>query len=276
MARVKWQMVCLSRSMSKITEAGWAGTFRSPFLDKDTTASAKGMETTHSSSPVRCAHYDRAPGSLARAYRKCSNHLRTMSRLQSRLRKLEAVMTGGRGLIPHSPRRRCRLPRGAKESSSGTLFEFWRCLSWEGGQFASHVLQWNTSAPDFSSASNSFLLNVTVCSWSFGHTISKSMRSLISLPLVRAIRGCARSISFLTPDGSASSDLPDLWRCPTAMRGFAASRKLPFYDDGRRCLPRSFVDAESWVDQPSRDRRACAGSSRRPTLRATRRSRSRR
>jgi hypothetical protein len=68
---------------------------------------------------------------------------------------------------------------------------------WEGGQFVSHVLQWNTSAPDFSSASNSSLVNVTVCSWSFGHTISKSTRSLMSLLLVRAIRRGARSISAL-------------------------------------------------------------------------------
>ena len=35
--------------------------------------------------------------------------------------------------------------------------------SWDGGQFESQVLQWNTKAPDFSSASNSSPLNVTVC-----------------------------------------------------------------------------------------------------------------
>jgi hypothetical protein len=47
----------------------------------------------------------------------------------------------------------------------------------------SHVLQWNINAPDFSASSNSFWLNVTVWSWSFGQTISKSMRSLMSLLL---------------------------------------------------------------------------------------------
>ena len=54
--------------------------------------------------------------------------------------------------------------------------------SCDGGQFVSHVLQWNTSVPDFRAASNSCWLNVTVWLWSFGQTISKSMRSLIMPP----------------------------------------------------------------------------------------------
>jgi len=49
-----------------------------------------------------------------------------------------------------------------------SCFRILAIASWEGGQFVSHVLQWNTSAPDFSSASNSSRLNVTVWLWSFG------------------------------------------------------------------------------------------------------------
>src|ERR1700728_3348608 len=61
-------------------------------------------------------------------------------------------------------------------------FRILAIISWEGGQSVSHVLQWNTSAPDFSSASNSSWLNLTVWSWSFGQTISNFIRSLMSLP----------------------------------------------------------------------------------------------
>jgi hypothetical protein len=48
----------------------------------------------------------------------------------------------------------------------------------------SHVLQWNTNAPDFNSSSNSSLSNVTVWLWSFGHSISNCIR----LPALRAAR----------------------------------------------------------------------------------------
>ena len=51
-----------------------------------------------------------------------------MSRLQSRLRKLEAVMTDDRGLIPHSPRwlaywteRINRIVAGAEPSTPGCI-----------------------------------------------------------------------------------------------------------------------------------------------------------
>lgn len=63
----------------------------------------------------------------------------------------------------------------------------------------SQVLQWNANAPAFSVSSNSSSLNVTVWLWSFGQTISKSFRSLISLVIDQAIRGCARSNSFVDP-----------------------------------------------------------------------------
>jgi len=51
----------------------------------------------------------------------------------------------------------------------------------------SHVLQWNTNAPDFSVSSNSSCLNVTVWLWSFGQTISKSIRSLKCLQSAAAL-----------------------------------------------------------------------------------------
>jgi hypothetical protein len=53
---------------------------------------------------------------------------------------------------------------------------------WEGGQFVSHVLQWKTNAPDFSASSNPSWVNVTVWLWSFGQTISKSIRLLTESP----------------------------------------------------------------------------------------------
>jgi hypothetical protein len=69
----------------------------------------------------------------------------------------------------------------------------------EGGQFVSHVLQWNTSAPDFSSASNSSWLNLTVWSWSFGQIISNFIRSLMRLLLFSGpLFGCP---VFLHPLG---------------------------------------------------------------------------
>src|ERR1700730_16594742 len=98
--------------------------------------------------------------------------------------------------------------------------------SWDGGQSVSHVLQWNTNAPDFNASSNSSWLNGTVWSWSFGHTISNSLRSLMSLlllanfpiyrialgcvagrlienPAARAIRRCACPISLVILNGSS-------------------------------------------------------------------------
>jgi hypothetical protein len=92
-------------------------------------------------------------------------------------------------------------------------FRILAIISWEGGQFVSHVLQWNTSAPDFSSASNSSRLNVTVWLWSFGQTISKSMVGLLGLLLfVRSAAAAARSV-FSIPDGTASVGFP-IWGIP--------------------------------------------------------------
>jgi hypothetical protein len=79
----------------------------------------------------------------------------------------------------------------------------------EGGQSVSHVLQWNTSAPDFSSASNSPWLNLTVWSWSFGQTISNFIRSLMSL-LLRGQWHAAPARSVSSVYGSASTRLPIL------------------------------------------------------------------
>jgi hypothetical protein len=62
---------------------------------------------------------------------------------------------------------------------------------WEGGQFVSHVLQWKTNVPDFNASSNSSWLNVTVWLWSFGQTISKSMRLLTESPAPYALQGDA-------------------------------------------------------------------------------------
>ena len=94
--------------------------------------------------------------------------------------------------------------------------------SGEGGQFVSHVLQWNTNAPDFSASSNSFWLNVTVWLWSFGQTISKSIRSLMSLPLTGQSAACACSNSFVYPDGSACALPGD----PTAILSIRRSRSI--------------------------------------------------
>jgi hypothetical protein len=55
--------------------------------------------------------------------------------------------------------------------------------SWDGGQSVSHVLQWNTKAPDFKVSSNSCCVNATVWLWLFGQSISNLMRSLMSPPV---------------------------------------------------------------------------------------------
>jgi hypothetical protein len=86
----------------------------------------------------------------------------------------------------------------------------------------SHVLQWNTNAPDFSASSNSFWLNVTVWLWSFGQTISKSMRSLMSLPLTGQSSACDCSNSSVYPHGSACLFPSD----PTAILSIRRSRSI--------------------------------------------------
>lgn len=63
----------------------------------------------------------------------------------------------------------------------------------------SQVLQWNTNAPFFSVSSNSSSLNVTVWLWSFGQTISKSFRSLISLVLESGNRRLRLLEQFFDP-----------------------------------------------------------------------------
>jgi len=66
------------------------------------------------------------------------------------------------------------------QDSFENCFRILAISSLVGGHFVSQVLQWNTNAPDFNVSSNSSRLNVTVWSWLFGHTISKSNRSLMS------------------------------------------------------------------------------------------------
>ena len=68
-----------------------------------------------------------------------------------------------------------------------------------------HVLQWKTSVPDFSAFSNCSWLNVTVWSWSFGQTISKSMRSLMKLLLPRQSNYTLQSGSQALPESVQSS-----------------------------------------------------------------------
>ena len=55
-----------------------------------------------------------------------------------------------------------------------SVFRNFAISSCDGGQFASQVLQWNSSTPDFRASSNPSWLKVTVWLWPFGQTISKS------------------------------------------------------------------------------------------------------
>src|ERR1700693_1196544 len=107
--------------------------------------------------------------------------------------------------------------------------------SWEGGQLASHVLQWNTNAPDFNVSSNSFWLNVIVWLWSFGQTISKSTRSLMSLLLLgQSAAAPARSVLSIL-DGSASLPRWRLGGMPLPDPGHESGRPCPAA--GRRKVP---------------------------------------
>jgi hypothetical protein len=79
---------------------------------------------------------------------------------------------------PHDPVVAKRVGQGSFEN----CFRRSAISSLDGGQFESHVLQWNTNAPDFNASSNSSWLNATVWLWLFGQTISNSNRSLIRSP----------------------------------------------------------------------------------------------
>jgi hypothetical protein len=74
----------------------------------------------------------------------------------------------------------------------------------------SHVLQWNTITPAFNASSNFSCVKDTVWLWSFGHTISNSMLSLMSL----------RYLVMSRPMVTRAQDFPELifnqaaiWQC---------------------------------------------------------------
>jgi hypothetical protein len=116
------------------------------------------------------------------------------------------------GLVADTTLPKCRCAEHYPEFFASSL-RILAMSSREGGQSVSHVLQWNTSAPDFSSASNSPWLNLTVWSWSFGQTISNFIRSLMSL-LLRGRWHAAPARSVSSVHGSASTRLPILIFCP--------------------------------------------------------------
>ena len=105
--------------------------------------------------------------------------------------------------------------------------------SLDGGQFVSHVLQWNTRAPDFSSTSNPSRSNVTVWLWSFGHTISNSMRSLISLLLLAKPSDLVRCPLDVPPEQLVknSAARPIRYACPIGLSFLIVARAQ--HPDGR-------------------------------------------
>ena len=135
---------------------------------------------------------------------------------------------------PHDPVVAKRVGQGSFEN----CFRRSAISSLDGGQFESHVLQWNTNAPDFNASSNSSWLNATVWLWLFGQTISNSNRSLINPPAAsrterppaRAMRPRVRLRAVLsTLDGSAN---PRLLQIPggaamTRMATALARRPVP-------------------------------------------------